>query len=168
MLHELGEVNPTRAYYNGSCTSKDTEDPSWSTSFKTRRTRKTSSALEALWKTLFVLYLYMIGTLYGYIKNHKKTVKNGQARTRERKSAQKPEAKPRKVKTSVKQARKAHKDVGFALNTLTQQAQMSLKRIASLAIRVRSFSDPTAQNVDPMIGEIEGMRLRGACRDSRA
>ncbi|GKA26614.1 hypothetical protein Tco_0712723, partial [Tanacetum coccineum] len=31
---------------------------------------------------------------YGYIKNHKKTVKNGQARTRERKSVQKPEAKP--------------------------------------------------------------------------
>ncbi|GKF59318.1 hypothetical protein Tco_0176104, partial [Tanacetum coccineum] len=30
----------------------------------------------------------------GYIKNHKKTVKNGQARTRERKSVQKPEAKP--------------------------------------------------------------------------
>ncbi|GJU65285.1 hypothetical protein Tco_1247120 [Tanacetum coccineum] len=58
--------------------------------------------------------------------------------------------------------------LGFALNTLTQQAQMSLKRIASLAIRMRSFSDPTAQNVDPMIGEIEGMRLRGACRDSRA
>ncbi|GKA11197.1 hypothetical protein Tco_0690630 [Tanacetum coccineum] len=55
--------NPTHAYYNGSCTSKDTEDPSWSTSFKTRRTRKTSSALEALWKTLFVLYLYLIGTL---------------------------------------------------------------------------------------------------------
>ncbi|GJU21607.1 putative ribonuclease H-like domain-containing protein [Tanacetum coccineum] len=58
-----GEVNPVRAYYNGSCTSKDTEDPSWSTSFKTRRTRKTSSALEALWKTLFVLHLYLIGTL---------------------------------------------------------------------------------------------------------
>ncbi|GKC58970.1 hypothetical protein Tco_1086568, partial [Tanacetum coccineum] len=29
---------------------------------------------------------------YGYIKNHKKTVKNGQARTREQKSVQKPEA----------------------------------------------------------------------------
>ncbi|GKA46130.1 hypothetical protein Tco_0738926, partial [Tanacetum coccineum] len=57
-----GEVNPTHAYYNGSCTSKDTEDPSWSTSFKTRSTQKTSSALEALWKTLFVLYLYLIGT----------------------------------------------------------------------------------------------------------
>ncbi|GJQ91794.1 hypothetical protein Tco_0002933 [Tanacetum coccineum] len=39
------------------------EDPSWSTSFKTRSTQKTSSALEALWKTLFVLYLYLIGTL---------------------------------------------------------------------------------------------------------
>ncbi|GJU96994.1 hypothetical protein Tco_1326265 [Tanacetum coccineum] len=33
---------------------------------------------------------------YGYIKNHKKTIKNKQARTRERKSAQKPEAKARK------------------------------------------------------------------------
>ncbi|GJY75086.1 hypothetical protein Tco_0479517, partial [Tanacetum coccineum] len=57
------EVSPTHAYYNGSCTSKDSEDPSWSTSFKTRRTQKTSSVLEALWKTLFVLYLYLIGTL---------------------------------------------------------------------------------------------------------
>ncbi|GKE49273.1 hypothetical protein Tco_1480531 [Tanacetum coccineum] len=31
---------------------------------------------------------------YGYIKNHKKTIENGQARTRERKNVQKPEAKP--------------------------------------------------------------------------
>ncbi|GJS08365.1 hypothetical protein Tco_0365161 [Tanacetum coccineum] len=34
---------------------------------------------------------------YEYIRNHKKTVKNGQARTRERKSEQKPKAKPEKV-----------------------------------------------------------------------
>ncbi|GJZ26497.1 hypothetical protein Tco_0570750 [Tanacetum coccineum] len=47
---------------------KDTEDPSWSTSFKTRSTQKTSSALEALWKTLFVLYFYLIGTLNGYLR----------------------------------------------------------------------------------------------------
>ncbi|GJS31105.1 retrovirus-related pol polyprotein from transposon TNT 1-94 [Tanacetum coccineum] len=33
------------------------------TSFKTRRNQKTSSALEVLWKTSFLLYLYMIGTL---------------------------------------------------------------------------------------------------------
>nr|GEX29933.1 hypothetical protein [Tanacetum cinerariifolium] len=63
MLHELGEVNPVHAYYNDSRTSKDNEDPCWSTSFKTKRTQKTSSALKALWKTLFVLYLYLIGTL---------------------------------------------------------------------------------------------------------
>ncbi|GKB37981.1 hypothetical protein Tco_0882923, partial [Tanacetum coccineum] len=50
-----GEVNPTHAYYNGSCTSKDTEDPSWSTSFKTRRTQKTSSALEDFICVVFVL-----------------------------------------------------------------------------------------------------------------
>ncbi|GKE68337.1 hypothetical protein Tco_1526409, partial [Tanacetum coccineum] len=42
------EVNPTHAYYNGSRTSKDNEDPTCSTSFKTRRTQKTSSALEVL------------------------------------------------------------------------------------------------------------------------
>ncbi|GJV70557.1 hypothetical protein Tco_1490552 [Tanacetum coccineum] len=41
-------------------------------------------------------------TKYGYIKNHKKTIKNGQARTRERKSEQKPEAKPKKSQASVK------------------------------------------------------------------
>ncbi|GKB72054.1 putative nucleotidyltransferase, ribonuclease H [Tanacetum coccineum] len=34
------EVNPTHAYYNGSGTSQDTEDPSWSTSIKTRRQRR--------------------------------------------------------------------------------------------------------------------------------
>nr|GEX86130.1 putative reverse transcriptase domain-containing protein [Tanacetum cinerariifolium] len=68
MLHELGEVNPTHAYYNGSCTIKDTKDPSWSTSFKTERTQKTSLALEALWKTLFMLYMYMIETLNERVK----------------------------------------------------------------------------------------------------
>ncbi|GJS75014.1 retrovirus-related pol polyprotein from transposon TNT 1-94 [Tanacetum coccineum] len=51
---QQGEVNPTHVYYNGSCTSKDTEDPSWSTSFKTRRTQKTSSALEDFICVVFV------------------------------------------------------------------------------------------------------------------
>ncbi|GJW44700.1 hypothetical protein Tco_0073499 [Tanacetum coccineum] len=37
---------------------------------------------------------------YGYIKNHMKTVKNKQARTRERKSEQKPEVKPGKSSLS--------------------------------------------------------------------
>ncbi|GJT33412.1 hypothetical protein Tco_0923831 [Tanacetum coccineum] len=48
--------------------------------------------------------------------------------------------------------KKAHMDVGFALISLRKETQVSLKWIASLAIRVRSLSDPTAQNVDPMIG----------------
>ncbi|GJZ96917.1 hypothetical protein Tco_0669251 [Tanacetum coccineum] len=55
MLHGLGEVNPTHAYYHGSRTSKDNEDPCWSTSFKTRRTQKTSSALEDFIHVVFVL-----------------------------------------------------------------------------------------------------------------
>ncbi|GJZ17677.1 hypothetical protein Tco_0553800 [Tanacetum coccineum] len=38
---------------------------------------------------------------YGYIRNYKKTIKNKQTRTRERRSAQKPEAKPGKVKPTV-------------------------------------------------------------------
>ncbi|GJT05322.1 hypothetical protein Tco_0839784 [Tanacetum coccineum] len=95
--------------------------------------------------------IYLLITRYGYIINHKKTVKNGQARTRERKSAQKPEAKPRKSQPSLTLKLEATSDeekhtkmMGFTLHLLTQQAQVSLKRIASLAIRVRSFSDPTA------------------------
>ncbi|GKA58788.1 hypothetical protein Tco_0758101 [Tanacetum coccineum] len=42
-MEEIYSVNPTRAYYNGSYTSKDTKDPSWSTSFMTRRTQKSTS-----------------------------------------------------------------------------------------------------------------------------
>ncbi|GJX02276.1 hypothetical protein Tco_0186189 [Tanacetum coccineum] len=59
---DWGEVNPTHAYYNGSRTSKDNEDPSWNTSFKTRRTQKTTSAMEALWKTKLRCYFYLLGT----------------------------------------------------------------------------------------------------------
>ncbi|GJQ89551.1 hypothetical protein Tco_0000690 [Tanacetum coccineum] len=44
---------------------------------------------------------YWLSEQYGYIKNHKKTVKNGQTRTRERKSVQEPEAKVKKVKSQI-------------------------------------------------------------------
>nr|GEX09814.1 hypothetical protein [Tanacetum cinerariifolium] len=40
--------------------SKDNEDPSWNTSFKNKRTKKTTSALE----DFSLLYLYLLGTLY--------------------------------------------------------------------------------------------------------
>ncbi|GJU88572.1 reverse transcriptase domain-containing protein [Tanacetum coccineum] len=46
---------------------------------------------------------------------------------------------------------KAQRGVGFCAKTLSKEAQVSLKRIATLAIRVRSLSDPTAKNKDPMI-----------------
>ncbi|GJU26655.1 hypothetical protein Tco_1165276 [Tanacetum coccineum] len=123
-------------------------------------------------------------SLYGYIKNHKKTIKNGQARTRERKSEQKPEVKVNLGQASVKEKvnqgaslnqgskraiqelvnkmagidqsnqrislahsqaqatcdeEKAQRGMGFALNALSKQTQLSLKRIATLAIRVSSL-----------------------------
>nr|GEV43261.1 ribonuclease H-like domain-containing protein [Tanacetum cinerariifolium] len=43
-------------------TSKDNEDLSWSTNFKIRRTHKTSSALEVLWRTLFYLVVGYVVT----------------------------------------------------------------------------------------------------------
>ncbi|GJY90684.1 hypothetical protein Tco_0505880 [Tanacetum coccineum] len=41
--------------------------------------------------------------------------------------------------------------MGFTLDSLTEQTQTSQSRIATLAIRVRSFSDLTAQDDSPMI-----------------
>nr|GEX69794.1 hypothetical protein [Tanacetum cinerariifolium] len=39
--------------FDVTITSKGNEEPSWNTSFKTKSTQKTTSALEVLWKTLF-------------------------------------------------------------------------------------------------------------------
>ncbi|GKA51832.1 putative reverse transcriptase domain-containing protein [Tanacetum coccineum] len=50
-------------------------------------------------------YPAMETEMYGYIRNHKKTIKNGQARTREWKSEQKPEAKPEKSSLSQIQSK---------------------------------------------------------------
>ncbi|GJX44034.1 RNA-directed DNA polymerase, eukaryota, reverse transcriptase zinc-binding domain protein [Tanacetum coccineum] len=63
MLHELGEVNLTHAYYNGSRTSQDKEDPSWSTSFKTRRQRRHLQHWKRLGCHFTLLYLYLLETL---------------------------------------------------------------------------------------------------------
>ncbi|GKC50617.1 hypothetical protein Tco_1073362, partial [Tanacetum coccineum] len=83
---------------------------------------------------------------YGYIKNHKKTVKNGQTRTRERKSVQEPEA---KVKTSSNapywliltkndtvEEKKAQGLMKFTLSVLSKEAQSSNHTDATLAIRM--------------------------------
>ncbi|GJX68502.1 hypothetical protein Tco_0304229 [Tanacetum coccineum] len=57
------EVNPVQAYYKVPVQVKTMKDPAWEYSFKTRRTSKTSSAFDALWKTLFMLYFVQDRTL---------------------------------------------------------------------------------------------------------
>ncbi|GJZ13913.1 hypothetical protein Tco_0549143 [Tanacetum coccineum] len=52
---DVGEVNPTHANHNGSKTSKDTEDPSWNISIKTRRQRRHLQH----WKRLGCHYIYL-------------------------------------------------------------------------------------------------------------
>ncbi|GJX31999.1 hypothetical protein Tco_0241854 [Tanacetum coccineum] len=84
----------------------------------------------------------------GYIRNHKKTVKNGQARTQERKSVQKSEAKAEEEQSQI-------------YSQLQEEAQVSLTWIASLAIRVRSLSDPTTKNKDLMIRDDQRWMIDG-------
>ncbi|GJY89439.1 hypothetical protein Tco_0504635 [Tanacetum coccineum] len=113
---------------------------------------------------------------YGYIKNHKKIVKNGQARTRESEEYKKKpknqsrsqEVKDRSAKalvtvhhlqdltTQFKQGangnqgdtssmEEAQRGVGFALNSLTQQAPCEPQKIA-VGNRCELTSDPTGNN----------------------
>ncbi|GJR69225.1 ribonuclease H-like domain-containing protein [Tanacetum coccineum] len=58
-----GEVNPTHAYYNGSRTSQDIEDQSWSTSIKTRIQRRHLQHWKRVGCHFIMLYLYLLGTL---------------------------------------------------------------------------------------------------------
>ncbi|GJR37843.1 hypothetical protein Tco_1213527 [Tanacetum coccineum] len=52
-------------------------------------------------------------------------------------------------------------NVGFVLFLLREEAQVSLTWIASLAIRVRSLSDPTAKNKDLMIRDDQRWMIDG-------
>ncbi|GJW78443.1 reverse transcriptase domain-containing protein [Tanacetum coccineum] len=130
----------------------------------------------------------------------RKTVKNGQTRTQERKSVQKPEPKPEKVKSPVNLGQQkvitsiqellntmarliqsnqeqslahshdqATSEQGkhtriwvFVLFLLREEAQVSLTWIASLAICVRSLSDPTAKNKDLMIRDDQRWMIDGS------
>ncbi|GJU56588.1 reverse transcriptase domain-containing protein [Tanacetum coccineum] len=65
-----GEVNLTHAYYNGSRTSQDKEDPSWSTSIKTRRQRRHLQHWKRLGCHFILLYLYLLGTFRRFAKGH--------------------------------------------------------------------------------------------------
>ncbi|GKA48813.1 hypothetical protein Tco_0741771, partial [Tanacetum coccineum] len=101
---------------------------------------------------------------YGYIKNHKKTVKNGQTRTRERKSVQEPEAKVRKVnygQASVKESQTLEMPRGreestrineFTLSVLSKEAQSSNPHGCHAGNPCELSFDPRAIIDDPMIG----------------
>ncbi|GJW66569.1 hypothetical protein Tco_0120993 [Tanacetum coccineum] len=95
-------------------------------------------------------------------KSQENSQKNKQARTRE---SEEYKAEARKVKPQSKSAKKnqthaamkeAQIHVGFCAKTFRKEAQVSLKRIATLAIRVRSLIDLTAKIFDPMIDEMIG------------
>ncbi|GJV96944.1 hypothetical protein Tco_1548521 [Tanacetum coccineum] len=63
MMHGLGEVNPTYAYYNGSCTSKDNKDPSWEYKVQDKdELRKHLQALKLLEDFISVVFCNLIGT----------------------------------------------------------------------------------------------------------
>ncbi|GJR36273.1 hypothetical protein Tco_0115731 [Tanacetum coccineum] len=55
MLHGLGGVNPTHAYYNGSRTSKDNEDPSCIQVFKDQENSQDNFSFGRLYLIVFVL-----------------------------------------------------------------------------------------------------------------
>ncbi|GJW13241.1 hypothetical protein Tco_0017374, partial [Tanacetum coccineum] len=120
---------------------------------------------------------------YGYIKNHKKTVKNGQARTREseeykrviksRKQSQKSQAsvkssqqwsteinhyktKPHNNPILVPQGKEAQRGVGFALDPLTELAQHVTSKNDMLAILRCPQINPTAQDQYLIIEGIDG------------
>ncbi|GJR75091.1 reverse transcriptase domain-containing protein [Tanacetum coccineum] len=91
-------------------------------------------------------------------KNHKKTVKNGQARTQE---SEEYKAEARKVKPQSKSAKKSQrqrstKDVGFALDPLTELAQHVTSKNDMLAILRCPQINPTAQDQYLIIEGIDG------------
>ncbi|GJU88017.1 hypothetical protein Tco_1300440 [Tanacetum coccineum] len=88
-----------------------------------------------------------------YQKNHMKTVKSKQTRTRERMSEQKPEAKPEKATSAMV---KAQVYVGFVLDSLTKEAQAVTSRNDSLAILECTQFDQTAINHLEMIRRFKG------------
>ncbi|GJW85928.1 hypothetical protein Tco_0159073 [Tanacetum coccineum] len=70
MLHELGEVNPTHAYYNGSRTSQVKEDPSWSTQVsRTRRQRLSSISIGSAWMSFYFVVFVLVRNIDHPLKN---------------------------------------------------------------------------------------------------
>ncbi|GKE73562.1 hypothetical protein Tco_1535603, partial [Tanacetum coccineum] len=117
---------------------------------------------------------------YGYTKNHKKTVKNRQARTRERKSEQKPKEKSSSqvIKVKSRDSLAHSQSKGHVINgkstkrcgictkfthpTSTSEPQMDCQ----LGNPCELTSDPTAIKLDQMIAMIGWQRLKEVGRGS--
>ncbi|GJT36725.1 hypothetical protein Tco_0936590 [Tanacetum coccineum] len=93
---------------------------------------------------------------YGYIKNHKKTVKNRQARTRESEEYKK---KP-EIQSRSQKRQRSTKDVGFALDPLTELAQHVTSKNDMLAILRCPQYDPMAIKLVQKFDMIGWQRLK--------
>ncbi|GJX43252.1 hypothetical protein Tco_0259928 [Tanacetum coccineum] len=82
------------------------------------------------------------GIWYGYFKNHKKTVKNGQARTRE---LEEYKAEAKKVKPQSKSAKKSQK---LAQHVTSKNDMLAIRRCPQI--------NPTAQDQYLIIEGIDG------------
>ncbi|GKA40165.1 hypothetical protein Tco_0732758 [Tanacetum coccineum] len=92
---------------------------------------------------------------YGYMKNHMKTVKNGQTRTQERKSEQKPEAKARKTRITRGIEESTRDDgnyTGYTHRSNTKRHIMDCQ----LGNPCEIVCDPRATIHSPMIKEMIG------------
>ncbi|GKD17066.1 reverse transcriptase domain-containing protein [Tanacetum coccineum] len=111
-------------------------------------------------------FTFLAALWYRYMKNHKKTVKNGQARAREseeNKKKPKNQSRSQKSQAPVNMVNstmvKAQRSVGFALNTLTQLAQAVTSKNDSLAIRV------SVHSIQQQIFVIQSMKERSRVDD---
>ncbi|GJX54195.1 hypothetical protein Tco_0282564 [Tanacetum coccineum] len=151
---------------------KDWRNKSLSAARRLQLVQSVIGSMHVYWASVFILPTCMLLEIEnGYIKNHKKTVKNRQARTRE---SEEYKAKARKVKPQSKSAKKSQsqskmiklkytsamvkhtRDVGFALNSLTKEAQAVTSRNDSLAILECTQFDQTATIEAPMIKRFDG------------
>ncbi|GJT16924.1 hypothetical protein Tco_0875630, partial [Tanacetum coccineum] len=121
---------------------------------------------------------------YGYIKNHKKTVKNGQARTRESEEyKKKPRIQSRSQKSQTRIISmvslssftlKSHvingrstKRCGFCTKFTHTTSTSEPQTNCQLGNPCELTSDPTAIKLDQMIAIIGWQRLKEVERDSR-
>ncbi|GJT31293.1 hypothetical protein Tco_0911568 [Tanacetum coccineum] len=94
---------------------------------------------------------------YGYIRNHKKTIKNKQARTRERKNVQNPEAKARKKREKRKRGTRSD-------NWPSQAAYMTLTGAWKKEIWLKGLLAESGYELSLVAGIATGALVKGGSR----